>query len=370
MGLVSSTSVGEIVRFLDEQAPPGTAEAWDNVGLLLGDPDQLTSGAVVSIDLTFEAIELATQNHYSLILNHHPCLFPKKNGISKLIAGTPLFEALKRGISVAAYHTNFDQCSLEVVQTVSQGLGFAPRGRLIDKQTQSLTKLVTFVPLSHLESVRAALCEAGAGKIGHYDSCTFSVPGEGTFRGDPSSHPFVGKSGQLEKVPEARLETIFPSGLKETVLKSLIQAHPYEEVAYDFYAVEQALSGKGIVKGLGYGVWGDFPAPRPFSEVVKDVKSLFNIHGFWITNPIPSLVSRVGFVAGKGASFVEAASSVKCDLFITGEAGYHSALSGLKRGVAVMELGHRESERFFVETMKSWLSHLKLGFVETQEPTQ
>jgi putative NIF3 family GTP cyclohydrolase 1 type 2 len=175
----------------------------------------------------------------------------------------------------------------------------------------------------------------------------------------------------LEQVQEFRLETVFPAGFRDIILSALFEAHPYEEVAYDLYSVEQPLKGrKGLVRGLGYGFWGDFPAPRLFSDLAKDVKNLFNIHGFWITSPIPPAISRVGFVAGKGASFVEAASYLGCDLLITGETGYHPALSGLRKGVAVMELGHRESERFFIKTMRRWLFNLGLQVTEAQMPTQ
>jgi dinuclear metal center YbgI/SA1388 family protein len=257
---------GDIVHSLDRRAPHGTAEDWDPVGLLLGDPNQETPGVVLSNDLTFEAVELALQRKYSLIVTHHPCIFPKNRGLSKIIAGTPIYEALRNGIAVAAYHTNFDQCALEVVEQVSKGLGVVPQGRLFEKTSET--------------------------------------------------------------------------------------------------------TPQGIVKGFGYGFWGEFPSSRPFSDLAKDVKSLFNIHGFWITNPVPSTVTRVGFVAGKGASFVDAAAALKCDLFITGEAGYHTALSGSRKGVAVMEIGHRESERFFIETMKNWLSDLGLECAEVQTPTQ
>jgi dinuclear metal center YbgI/SA1388 family protein len=310
--------------------------------LLVGDSKEKTAGAVVCVDLTMEAIEIALKENYKLIINHHPCIFPKNKGLSKVMAGTPVYEALRNGISVAAYHTNFDQCSLEVVESIAQGLGIQPQGRLIEK----------------------------SGHIGNYDSCSFAHPGEGTFRGGSQTQPFIGSPGQLERTQEFRLETVFPVGFKDSILAALKKSHPYEEVAYDIYSVTQPVSGKGLVRGLGYGFWGDFPSMKPFSEVAKDVKSLFNIHGFWVTSPVPSLVSRVGFVAGKGASFVEAASAAKCDLFITGEAGYHVALGGARRGVAVMELGHRESEKFFVETMKRWLSNLGLEVAEAQTPTQ
>jgi dinuclear metal center YbgI/SA1388 family protein len=363
-------SISDVLRALNQRAPLTTAEDWDNVGLLLGNPQDEVKGAVVSIDLTFEAVEFAQKTGANLIVNHHPCIFPKSRGLTNVTSGTPVFEAIKNGISVAAYHTNFDQCSFEVLQSVSQGLGLQLKGRLFEKSSHSLLKLVVFVPRSHLEQVRAAVFEAGAGRMGCYDSCGFSTEGEGTFRGDEGTQPFVGKPGKLETANEIRFETILPGGLKDVVVKAMLNAHPYEEVAYDLLAVEQTPSQEGLMFGLGYGFWGEFPSMKPFSEVAKDVKSLFDINGFWITNPAPTHVTKVGFVAGKGASFVDAEIADQCDLLITGEAGYHVALGGSRRGLAVMELGHRESEKFFIVTMKDWLSRLGLKVVEAQTPTQ
>ncbi len=370
MNSVPILSVAEVVNSLENIFPSRAAEDWDNVGLLIGNPNLMVSGAVISIDLTFEAIELATQHRYPLIIQHHPCLFPKTKALNRILSGTPVYEALQRGIAVVACHTNFDQCSLEVPKTIASHLGLQIRGRFLDHPNDSLVKLVTFIPKSHLEQVRIALFAAGAGHVGQYDSCAFTVEGRGTFRGNEATHPFIGRPGRLENTEECRLETLFPRGIQNFILKALKDSHPYEEIAYDLYSVEQTMTENSFIRGLGYGFWGEFPSPRAFSDVAKDVKSLFHIHGFWITNPTPFQVTRVGFVPGKGASFVKAASRVKCDLFITGEAGYHAALEGLNQGVAVMELGHRESEKFFVETMKKTLSGFGLGFVEVQTPTQ
>lgn len=370
MQKVKSLPIKDVLLALDQLAPQSTAEDWDNVGLLVGDPKKDTTGAVLSIDLTFEAVELAKSKGYRLIVNHHPCIFPKGRGLSKVLAGTPIFEAIQNGISVIACHTNFDRCSLEVVQKVSAGLGVQPKGRLIDHPAEAFIKLVTFVPKDSLERVRDAICSAGAGQIGNYDLCTFGTEGEGTFRGGEETRPFIGNPGQFERAREIRLETVLPKGMEGSVLKALLKSHPYEEVAYEFYPVRREGQSLGLVRGLGYGFWGEFPSPRPFSDVMKDVKRLFGINGFWITDPAPSSVTRVGFVAGKGASFVDPAASLHCDLFITGEVGYHAALSGSRRGVTVLEMGHRESEKFFVETMKDWLSALGLGIAEIQSPTQ
>jgi putative NIF3 family GTP cyclohydrolase 1 type 2 len=139
------------------------------------------------------------------------------------------------------------------------------------------------------------------------------------------------------------------------------QAHPYEEIAFDIYEVEQGPPSVGLHSGLGYGFYGDFPEPKSFSELAQHVKATFQVSGFWASEFRPKQVKRIGFVAGKGASFVSAARAVGCDLFITGEAGYHTMLDGGKSGIGVIELGHRESEWFFLKTAAEWLKKMGSG---------
>ncbi len=260
---MASAQIFEVIQYLERRAPVAEAEDWDNVGLLVGNPQDRVNGAVVSIDLTHETIETALKHKFNLIITHHPCIFSRSGGASRFLTGDPVYEAARKGLSVACWHTNFDRCAFEVVKKASAALGVKPLGRF----------------------------------------------------GDP---------GQVQ-----------------------LAAHD-----------------------LGYGFWGEYKSARPFKEIAKKVKEVFQINGFWITNPAPSLVKRVGFVAGKGASFVKSASDLGVDLLITGEAGYHTVLAGSKQSTAVMELGHRESERFFIETMESWLSKLGLGFVGISTPTQ
>jgi len=97
-------------------------------------------------------------------------------------------------------------------------------------------KLVVFVPLSHLEKVRSAICQAGAGKIGkNYDNCTFYTSGTGTFRPLAGAKPFIGKGGKLARVKEARLETIVAQKDRKRVTAALKKSHPYQEPAFDYY---------------------------------------------------------------------------------------------------------------------------------------
>ena len=98
-------------------------------------------------------------------------------------------------------------------------------------------KLVVFVPSAALEAVRDAIFAAGAGRIGDYESCSWYAEGTGTFRALPGANPSIGEVGEEKLVPELRLETVFPAERQEDVVAALRRAHPYEEPAYDVYAL-------------------------------------------------------------------------------------------------------------------------------------
>jgi hypothetical protein len=96
-------------------------------------------------------------------------------------------------------------------------------------------KLVVFVPVEAVDAVRDALFAAGAGRIGDYERCSWYAEGTGTFRALPGASPAIGEVGEEERVPELRLETVFPEEAQETIVAALRSAHPYEEPAYDVY---------------------------------------------------------------------------------------------------------------------------------------
>jgi dinuclear metal center YbgI/SA1388 family protein len=367
--------VGDITQVLDRLAPESSAESWDNVGLLTGDPEWKTSAAVVSVDLTAEAIAAAKKSGARLIVNHHPCIFPKSRGLSRITSSSLVFQAAREGVAVYASHTNFDRCALDVPKRIADALDARIVGRMIEHPSQALKKLVVFVPESHVDAVHSALSDASAGHVGNYDSCAFLSAGEGRFRGSDSTKPFLGAPGQLEHAQEVRLETVFPAGMEPVVLRALRQSHPYEEIAHDIYSVEQRASNEGMTAGLGYGFYGDLEKPAELRDFVRKVGRVFEASGAILT-PAEGIssgrarVRRIGWTPGKGSAFVSAAVSAGCDLFITGEVGYHDARSAALRGMSVIELGHRESERFFLQVMTDWLRALGLKAQELNIPVQ
>ncbi len=350
--------IADLLKDLQKRAPFSTAEPWDNVGLLVGDPQQSAQKAIVSIDLTQEVLQAAKKSGATLIVNHHPCIFPKGRGPSHFTSGNLAYEAARAGISVVALHTNFDRCALEVVESISMGLGVKPIGRLFESGQEELSKLIVFVPESSVEKVRQAICDVGAGVVGNYDQCSFSSPGEGTFRGGAGTRPAIGKPGKLERVQERKLETVFPRGLQRAVVQALYDTHPYEEPAFDLIAIQNESPKKGLISGLGYGFWGKLEKPCSWKEWVKRVQKTFELEAFQGPSNPPEQVRRAAFSPGKGSSFVSWVGSQSVDVFVTGEVGYHSALDGAKRGVSVLELGHPQSELYFSKTVKTWLQEV------------
>lgn len=97
-----------------------------------------------------------------------------------------------------------------------------------------------YVPESHVEKVKDALFQVGAGRVGHYDHCCWQVKGRGQFKGGEDSHPFIGEKGCVEMCEEYRVEMVFKDELKEAVVQALKQSHPYEEPAYGIIKLESS----------------------------------------------------------------------------------------------------------------------------------
>jgi dinuclear metal center YbgI/SA1388 family protein len=359
-----TSRIRDLIHAIERRIPPKASESWDNVGLMTGDSSQKLRGVVVGVDLTEALLDAAIRTRVNLIIIHHPPLFPKGRGVARLILGrgselpTLLLRAFQKNICVYVAHTNFDRGALDGMMKLADDLGGTAFARVWEEPEDGKTllkKLVTYVPVDHFEAVRDSLYMVGCGHIGNYDCCGFSVAGIGNFRGLQGASPFLGKVGEMEEAEEIRLETVLVAGMEEVVISTLKEAHPYEEVAYDLYPVEQEPVMKGMVWGMGYGFVADLKKPVSYDAFVKTVKRTFKVNHFLTNQFTPKKVSRIAFTPGKGASFVGAVKKYKADVYITGEVGYHASLDALRGGLSIMELGHRESEHYFLKTFESWM---------------
>ncbi len=368
-----------LLKQLETRIPASLAESWDPVGLVVGNPKSSVRGVVVGVDLTEALLAEAGRKKANVIVIHHPPLFPKGKGLARLVPGGAetreqlLLECYRRGIGVVVAHTNFDRGAIDGMVNLARALGAEPTARVLEvpKEGRSLMKkLVTYIPVDHYERVRDALYLAGCGHLGQYDCCGFGTSGVGNFRPLKGASPFIGAVGELEEVEEIRLETLVVAGMESVAIRALKEAHPYEMVAYDLIPLDPVPGMKGMVWGLGYGFVGQLKTPVSYSEFVRRVKRVFQVKSFLTNQHTPKSVRSIAFTPGSGSSFVGAVQSQGVDVYLTGEVGYHASLEAARQGLSVFELGHRESEHYFLKTFESWMKEWEIPVSVLDERTQ
>ncbi|MGL4598635.1 MAG: Nif3-like dinuclear metal center hexameric protein, partial [Bacteroidia bacterium] len=255
-----------LLDYLESIAPPAFQESYDNSGLLTGNRSMVISAALVTLDCTEAVVDEAIQKGCNLIIAHHPIVF---SGIKKLNGKTyverVVIKAIKNDIAIYAIHTNLDNVWHGVNAQIAARLGLK-NTKILAPKSGLLRKLVTFCPTANAETLRHSLFDAGAGKIGSYDACSFNVAGTGTFRGNEHTNPYVGEKGKLHKEAEDRIEVIYPIYLEQKVLAALRASHPYEEVAYDLYDLKNSWAevGSGLI-----GEWEEAVSQEEFLNRVK-----------------------------------------------------------------------------------------------------
>ncbi len=329
--------IKEILQAIENVAPIPLQEDFDNSGLQVGDVNREVTGALLCLDVTESVIDEAVSLGCNLIISHHPLAFkPFKSLTGRTYVERCMIAAIKHDIVVYAAHTNLDNAVQGVNFKLAEMLGLQ-QVRILSPQKDALLKLVTFVPESHVEYVRNALFNAGAGNIGNYDSCSFNLHGEGTFRANESADPFVGDIGKLHFEKEVRIETVLPKFKQADVLRALLSVHPYEEPAYDFYPLKNdwAQAGSGVV--------GVLPEPMPEQEFLYLLKDVFNLATIRHTKLQNREIHDVALCGGSGAFLIPEAIAYGADAFITGEAKYNDFFD-VEGRLLLAVVGHYESE--------------------------
>src|SRR5664280_3439693 len=259
----------DLTLYLDSAVPISFQDGYDNSGLQIGLPEREIFSALITLDITEEVIDEAISYKCDLLISHHPLIFnPIKSLTGKSFTERIMYKAIKNDIAVYSAHTNLDVLSNGVSRMMAEKIGLQEISVLSPSENR-LMKLVTYIPESHLDAVKDALFEAGAGVIGNYDQCGFTTPGTGSFRANEMAKPFRGEKGKIHYEKEIRFETVLFSHLKDKVIKALLEVHPYEEVAYDVYALEN----ENVE--IGMGNIGSFVEVRSEKEFIKLLSVVF-----------------------------------------------------------------------------------------------
>lgn len=329
--------IKDIIQIIEQLAPIPLQEDYDNSGVQVGDVSREAEGALLCIDVTENVVEEAISLGCNLIIAHHPLVFRAVKKITgQNYIERCLIKAIKNDIVVYAAHTNLDNATGGVNYRLAQMLGLQ-NVRILSPKPDSLLKLVTFVPDSHTDNVRNALFKAGAGNIGDYDSCSYNISGEGSFRANENANPFVGKTGEIHFEKEIRIETILPKFKQDEVLRALLAVHPYEEPAYDFYPLANSW------EQAGSGIVGSLAEPMSEQEFLYLLKDVFQLSTIQHTKMQNKEIRDVAICGGSGAFLIPNAIGYGADAFVTGEARYNDFYDVEDR-ILLAVVGHYESE--------------------------
>ena len=340
--------IADAVNYLEEFAPASTAEDFDNVGLLVGNPDNPLTGILITLDTIEEVVEEAIQKNCNLIVSFHPIIF---SGLKKLTGKDyverTVIKAIQNNIAIYAIHTALDNHPQGVNKMICDKLGLFKTRILIPKQ--NIKKLVTYIPTSAADDLRQKLFEEGAGSIGNYEQCSFNIEGRGSFKPGEGSDPIIGEHGKLHFEKETQIGVTYPQHLESQILKSLFTNHPYEEVAYEITFLGNSN------QNLGMGMLGELEMKIDEQEFLEKIKTTFKTgcirHSALLNKP----VKKVAVLGGSGSFAIKDAKKAGADFFITADLKYHDFFQAEQK-LVVADIGHYESEQYTKNLLHSFLS--------------
>ncbi len=336
--------IKEVINCLENNFSLKLQEIYDNSGLIIGNAKNDVLGVLICVDCTEDVIEEALIRKCNLIISHHPVIF---EGLKKINTNTSLgrivVKAVKNDISLYVIHTNVDNHINGLNSKLAEKLALK-NCSILNPMSDILKKIVTFCPLEQADKVRNALFEAGAGNIGNYDSCSYNISGEGTFKALENAKPFVGEIAKLHIEKEIRIETVFPSYKQNEILDALFKAHPYEEVAYDIYSLDNEF------KQTGAGIIGELEHEIDADLFLKKIKKITKAVCLKHSKIHQHKIKKVAICGGSGSFLIKNALNAKADVYITSEIKYHSFVDTPKE-LIIVDAGHYETEQFIKELL-------------------
>ncbi|MGC4111536.1 MAG: Nif3-like dinuclear metal center hexameric protein [Nocardioides sp.] len=334
-------TLGELTELVHGWFPPDTADDWDAVGLAAGDPESDVRRVLLAVDPVLPTAREAADWDADLLLTHHPLFLRGVHGVAETTPkGRTLATLTRAGCGLLTAHTNADHAAPGVSDALARAIGVRD-ARPIRPTGPPLDKLVVFAPVGDAEPVRAALHSAGAGVIGDYDHASYTVPGEGRFRPLPGANPTVGNVGVEELTDELRIEVVMPRAIRTRVIRAMLAAHSYEEVAYDVVELADpgaAATGPGRVGEVDETTLGEYAAL--VAAALPDTP-----RGVLVGGDPDRAVRRVAVCGGAGDFLLPEVGRTGADVFVTSDLRHHVAGEFLEHGgPALLDVSHWAAE--------------------------
>jgi dinuclear metal center YbgI/SA1388 family protein len=347
--------LSNIISILEEMAPIAYAEDFDNVGLLTGNTQQEISGILVCHDALETVVEEAIENNCNLIVCFHPIIF---SGLKKITGKNyvekAVIKAIRNDIAIYAVHTALDNHKNGVNKIFCDALGLINTQILIPK-TNFIQKLITYTIPENAEKLRNALFDAGAGKIGNYEDCSFNSQGIGTYMGNENSNPEIGERFEFVEAQEIKIEVTFEKHLQSKIIKALFSNHVYEEIAYEIYDLQNTH------QNIGLGMIGELKEPMEEIDFLNFVKQKMDANGIRHSSLLNKKIKKVAVLGGSGSFAIHAAKNQKADILLTADLKYHDYYQAEKQ-LILADIGHFESERFTKNYIVDFLKEKIINF--------
>ncbi|MHC5201344.1 Nif3-like dinuclear metal center hexameric protein [Myroides sp. LJL119] len=341
--------IKEFAEVLQQLAPLGYAESFDNVGLLVGNENTQITSVLVAHDALEQVVQEAIDKQCNLIVCFHPIWFSSLKSLTgKNYVERALIKAIRHDIAIYAIHTALDNHSQGVNKIFCDTIGVRNPEILIPKQNY-IKKLVTYVPQDYTQRVQDALFASGAGSLGDYSECSFTSKGLGSFKPGSTTSPFVGQIGQRHVEPEDRLEIVFEKHLQGAILKALHGAHPYQEVAYEIFSIENTM------KNVGMGMVGELDQAMDELAFLNLVKQKTQSNGIRYSKLLNKPIKRVAVLGGSGSFAISDAIKQQADILLTADLKYHDYYQA-ENQIVLADIGHFESERYTKNYIVEFLS--------------
>jgi dinuclear metal center YbgI/SA1388 family protein len=341
--------IADLIAVIEKYAAPELQEDYDNAGLITGSSSWDCPGVLCTLDVTAEVIAEARNNNCNLIVAHHPIIF---RGLKRINGSTyveqVIIEAIKKDIAIYAAHTNLDNIVLGVNGMIAKKLGLK-NSTILQPKNKMLRRLITFAPVDKAEEVRKAVFVSGAGHIGKYSECSFNSEGTGTFKAGPGADPYVGAIGERHHEKETKIEIVYPFYLEDQVVKALIDNHPYEEVAYDIFTMDN------VHFGIGAGVIGELEEPMNEKDFLKFIRERFQAEGIRHSALLGKPIKKIAVCGGAGSFLIKKAVQMGADMYLTADVKYHEFFDAEAKLVLV-DIGHYESEQFTIDLLHDLLA--------------
>ena len=356
----NSMNIKTFINILNQIAPIEFAEDFDNVGLLVGNENNILTNILVCHDALETVIDEAIAKNCNFVICFHPIIF---SGLKKITGKSyverAVMKAIRNDIAIYAMHTALDNHSEGVNKIFCDAIGIVKTKILIPKKNY-IQKLITFAPNNDAETIRNALFEAGAGRIGNYENCSFNSEGIGTFQGNEKSNPVIGHRFEFKTEHETKIEVTFEKHLQRQILKALFDAHIYEEVAYEIVALENKH------QNIGLGMIGELETEMTEQDFLEMVHNKIDAKGIRHSEFLNKKVKKIAVLGGAGSFAISNAIVAEADVFLTADLKYHQFYEAENK-ILLVDVGHYESERYTKNHIVAQISKKMINFAPNSE---